>query len=281
MGPTGMVKINFSGGEPFLHDKLLGQMVQFCHQKRVAVSIVSNGSKITERWMREFGQFVDILAISCDSFVHDSNQRIGRRDTAKKGTDTPQYEIAKRVADWCQLYGGATPIVFKMNTVVNTYNCDEDMVEQVRAINPKRWKVFQCLRIDGENSGDDALRSVEPFIITPSQFDAFIARHRAAGLDPVPENNEDMRDSYLILDEKMRFLNCTRGDKRPTDSILDIGVPAALQDSGFDETAFKRRGGEYKFRKEQYEAPLAGTSADCGACATAGDGVADIEDLVL
>jgi radical S-adenosyl methionine domain-containing protein 2 len=40
----------------------------------------------------------------------------------------------------------------------------------------------------------------------------------------IPENNKDMKDSYLNLDEYMRFLNCQKGGKEPTLSILDVGV---------------------------------------------------------
>lgn len=48
----------------------------------------------------------------------------------------------------------------------------------------------------------------------------------------------------------MRFLDCTKGHKTPSKSILDIGVRNALQFSGFDEEMFKRRGGIYKWSKE-------------------------------
>lgn len=69
---AGMEKINFSGGEPFLHKrgKFLGELVKFCKQEISvpSVSIISNGSLITERWMAEFGEYVDILGVSCDSF---------------------------------------------------------------------------------------------------------------------------------------------------------------------------------------------------------------------
>lgn len=56
----GMEKINFSGGEPFLHDKgeFLGELVQFCKQdlRLPSVSIVSNGSMIKERWFQKYGE---------------------------------------------------------------------------------------------------------------------------------------------------------------------------------------------------------------------------------
>lgn len=57
---TGMEKINFSGGEPFLHDKgdFLGELVQFCKQdlQLPSVSIVSNGSMIKEKWFKKYGK---------------------------------------------------------------------------------------------------------------------------------------------------------------------------------------------------------------------------------
>lgn len=57
---TGMEKINFSGGEPFLHDKgdFLGELVRFCKQdlQLPSVSIVSNGSMIKEMWFQKYGK---------------------------------------------------------------------------------------------------------------------------------------------------------------------------------------------------------------------------------
>ena len=59
-----------------------------------------------------------------------------------------------------------------------------------------------------------------------------------------------MRNSYVILDEKMRFLNNTDGTKAPTASILHPGgVPAAFAQAGYDELAFYRRSGEYDWSR--------------------------------
>lgn len=67
------------------------------------------------------------------------------------------------------------------------------------------FQVFQVLLLDGENTGDEtrSLRDARDLVVTSEQFDAFLQRHR--DLDClVPESNDDMRDSYLLLDEKMR-----------------------------------------------------------------------------
>lgn len=48
----------------------------------------------------------------------------------------------------------------------------------------------------------------------------------------------------------MRFLDCTKGRKDPSKSILDVGVAEALKFSGFDEAMFFKRGGKYTWSKE-------------------------------
>ena len=59
----------------------MGEMVRYCKEDLDidSVTIVSNGSKITESWMAEFGYYVDIMAISVDSFDPSINEKIGRK----------------------------------------------------------------------------------------------------------------------------------------------------------------------------------------------------------
>nr|XP_023021734.1 radical S-adenosyl methionine domain-containing protein 2-like [Leptinotarsa decemlineata] len=241
---AGMEKINFSGGEPFLpsRGKHLGEMVKFCklELKLPSVTIVSNGSLIKEKWFEEYGKYLDIMAISCDSFNEDTNKAIGRGQGNKN-----HIEQLFRVRDWCQKYG----VLFKLNTVVNTYNHDENMCKQIKHLNPVRWKVFQCLLLEGENAGPEALRNAERFYISEETFNEFLERHKEVAC-LVPESNTKMQNSYLILDEYMRFLDCRDGSKTPSKSILDVGVENALKFSGFDEQMFKKRGGIYKWSKE-------------------------------
>ncbi|XP_003411922.2 S-adenosylmethionine-dependent nucleotide dehydratase RSAD2 [Loxodonta africana] len=240
---AGMEKINFSGGEPFLHDRgeYLGKLVKFCkvELQLPSVSIVSNGSLIRERWFKNYGEYLDILAISCDSFDEQVNVLIGRGQGKKN-----HVENLQKLRKWCRDYR----VAFKINSVINRFNVEEDMNEHIRALNPVRWKVFQCLIIEGENSGPDALREAERFVISDEEFEGFLDRHKEVSC-LVPESNQKMKDSYLILDEYMRFLNCRNGRKDPSKSILDVGVEAAIKFSGFDERMFLKRGGKYVWSK--------------------------------
>lgn len=240
---SGMEKINFSGGEPFVHQKgsFLGELVLYCKQELQlpSVSIVSNGSLIRESWFQKYGDYLDILAISCDSFIEDTNQLIGRAQGRKSHLDN-----LHKVRNWCHEY----KVAFKINSVINTYNVEEDLTEQITALNPVRWKVFQCLLIEGENAGENSLREAEKFVISDQQFQDFLERHESIQC-LVPESNQKMRDSYLILDEYMRFLDCREGRKDPSKSILDVGVEEAIKFSGFDEKMFLMRGGKYVWSK--------------------------------
>ena len=47
----------------------------------------------------------------------------------------------------------------------------------------------------------------------------------------------------------MRFLDCTKGRKDPSKSLLDVGVSEAIKFSSFDEAMFKKRGGRYVWSK--------------------------------
>jgi radical S-adenosyl methionine domain-containing protein 2 len=256
---AGTKKINFAGGEPFLYHEDLGHMCKFSKELGMAVSIVSNGSKIKESWFEKWGQYLDILAISCDSFDEPTNVKIGR------GNGKHVKQVYK-VAEWCRKY----EVKFKLNSVICSYNHEEDMNEHIQALAPFRWKVFQVLLIDGENVGSNKTnKHAEQLQITKQQFDAFTKRH-ASQQSLVPESNEIMKDSYLILDEQMRFLNCQNGKKDPSQSILEVDVETALSQSGFDGKSFLKRQGIYDWVRRATAQP---------SCATGP--MRDIEDLHL
>lgn len=51
------------------------------------------------------------------------------------------------------------------------------------------FQVFQCLRIEGENAGEDALREAERFLISDEEFEGFLHRHKEVSC-LVPESNQ-------------------------------------------------------------------------------------------
>jgi len=111
-------------------------------------------------------------------------------------------------------------------------------------------------------------------VITDEQFKSFCKKHGHHKCF-VKEDNTDMRTSYILLDEHLRFLDCSTNKKVPSKSILEVGVVEAMKQSGFDDNLFQQRGGIYNWSKE--ETP----SASSSPCSQGGSAaVKDIEDLL-
>jgi radical S-adenosyl methionine domain-containing protein 2 len=239
---VGMRKINFAGGEPFLYPRLLGSMLAFCKGELglESVSIVTNGSLVEESFLKRWGQYIDILAASCDSSNEQTNIATGR------GSGN-QVRKLSQIAQWCKDFG----IKFKLNTVVCRLNYMEDMTGFVKQVQPFRWKCFQVLLVAGENDSNKTLRDVRKFQISDEEYQEFCHRHQHLSCF-VAEPNNLMAKSYLILDEYMRFLD--RDGKKPSSSILEIGVSAALAQVYWDQDSFVERGGIYDWSREQANA---------------------------
>ncbi|KAI4703370.1 hypothetical protein J4E81_002248 [Alternaria sp. BMP 2799] len=251
---AGMRKLNIAGGEPFLHPKLLSSLIRYCKEDLSveSISIVSNGSKITEKWMRENSQWLDILAISCDSFDAQTNVKIGRGDDGKN--------VARlfQIAEWCRNFN----VKFKLNTVVNIHNWNEDMVANIEKLAPFRWKVFQCLIVAGENDDETRKRDARTFLVTDEQWRTFCDRHKHLPCY-VPEDNNSMASSYLLLDEYMRFMDKGEGMMTTSASILDVGVEKAMQQIVWDKKSFVERGGIYDWGRADMK-PTKETSCGTG-----------------
>ncbi|KUJ11894.1 radical SAM enzyme [Mollisia scopiformis] len=242
LAEAGMKKMNFSGGEPFLYPKYLGALCRYCKEdlQLESVSIISNGTKVTEKWLKEFGSFVDILGISCNSVYPENNAKIGRAD---RGSGVPFDNVGQlfQIRDWCKPLG----IKFKLNTVVCSLNWQESMADMVQKLDPFRWKVFQVLIVAGENDTDERKRNATQFIVTDEQYEAFCRRHRHLKC-MVPEPNSVMKSSYLLVDEYMRFLDKGDGDEKVSDPILKVGVQKAIKQVRWDQEEFHNRGGIYE-----------------------------------
>ena len=232
---AGTRKLNIAGGEPFIYPHYLGELIKQCKEniKIEKISVITNGSLVKKDFFEKFGKYIDVFGVSCDSFNKETNIKIGR---GKKGENVQKlFEIR----ELCKQYG----IKFKLNTVVCNYNKDENMVKNIKKLNPDRWKVFQVLMVKGENED-----KVTKFQITNEEFKQFVERHKEIKC-MVAESNDNMKSSYLILDEKMRFLDKGDGDEICSQSILEVGVEKALESIVYDEKEFKKRKGDYLFNE--------------------------------
>jgi radical S-adenosyl methionine domain-containing protein 2 len=75
--------------------------------------VVNNGSKVTEKWLDTYGQYLDVMAISCDSFDPEVNVLLGR---AENGSGEHIGRVFQ-VAEWCR----QRSIKVKLNSVITKW----------------------------------------------------------------------------------------------------------------------------------------------------------------
>jgi radical S-adenosyl methionine domain-containing protein 2 len=112
LADAGMVKLNCSGGEPFLKPEFIGEIFRYCKEdlRLESCSVVNNGSKVTEKWLDTYGRYLDVMAISCDSFDPEVNALLGR---AEHGSGNHIGRVFQ-VAEWCKQRN----IKVKINSVI-------------------------------------------------------------------------------------------------------------------------------------------------------------------
>ena len=236
LSQAGFRKINFAGGEPTLCP-WLSALIRHAKSLGLTTSVVTNGSKVTDKWLDGIADSLDILALSIDSVDADALSRIGRFVNGKQPISEDEYlhigESVKR-----------RDIRLKVNTVVNRHNLGEDFRPFIRAIGPERWKIFQALPVAGQND-----QYINALTVTQSEFEQYVNRNRSVELDGikvVPENNESMTGSYLMVDPLGRFFDNTEGKHTYSKPILEVGVTLALEDIKIYPERFAERGGLYQ-----------------------------------
>lgn len=216
---AGVEKVNFAGGEPFRFKAELGKLLRHARSLGMYTSIITNGSLLTPEWMKANAGNLDMLGMSFDSASDAVNYDLGRWAKGGKRPDpaAPDRAVSKlrRAAELAHEHG----VAFKMNTVVTALNADELLAPLINEVRPARWKVFQVLAVDTENSGEGALTNVRPLLVGREAFDAYVDRNRSQLDDPgilKAEPNDVMQASYIILDERARLLDPSTGGKIPT-----------------------------------------------------------------
>ena len=229
---AGFEKINFAGGEPMLYPGL-DNVIRAAKEYGMTTSMVTNGTRITDSWLDEIAEHLDWIALSIDSPHTETHMVSGRVD--KNGPISPE-----RYLEMCSAIK-RRGIRLKINTVVTIHNHGEVMAGFVSDARPERWKIMRALPIIGQN--DDGAGSFE---ITDEQFAAYLKRNRQVnGVTIVPEDNDQMLGSYMMIDPRGRFFDNIKGRYTYSQPILQVGIRDALKNVTTDHAKFTNRGGYY------------------------------------
>lgn len=229
----GFKKITFAGGEPTLCP-WLDLLIGHARDLGMTTMVVSNGSLIL-KFFHKYTNFPDWVAISIDSLNPNTNQLIGRSVQGKKPLDKQNYlEIINFLKN--------LKIRIKINTVVSAYNWQEDMNEFIKTVQPERWKVLQVLKIEGQNES-----LVDSWKISDIQFKSYANRHNLSST--IFETNDDIIDSYVMIDPAGRFFGNSGNKHSYSEPILDIGVQKAFPQMPYSKIKFEERNGIYDWGK--------------------------------
>jgi radical S-adenosyl methionine domain-containing protein 2 len=223
------VRLNLAGGEPLLHAGKLPSIVSQARGLGFEVSLISNGSHLNDELLNQLAPQLTWLGISIDSASPATNRAIGRVN--RRGQQLNLEVLATSLAEARQ----SNPVLrIKLNTVVNRLNHSEDLSSLIQRFAPEKWKVLRMLPVVNQH-----------LAVSDEQFAAFVARHRTFARILCAEDNQDMRESYLMIDPHERFFqngSLIAGQgyaySRP---ILKVGVGVAFSEMSFDHERFSAR----------------------------------------
>lgn len=223
------VRLNIAGGEPSILSGHLQEIINLAKFIGFNVSIITNGSNLSKEAMMVLAPSLSCLGISLDSFNSVTNRAIGRSDRKGNQIDTDELIHSIKLARIIN-----PKITIKLNTVVNRHNWIEDLSDLIQQIKPDRWKLLRVLPIINDS-----------LAISDEQFSTFIERHHKFRSIQCIENNQDMRESYLMIDPFGRFFqNSTYivgSGYVYSQPILSSGAELAFSEMSFNAQGFKSR----------------------------------------
>lgn len=221
------LRLSLAGGEPLLYSREIVQIATQAKKIGFDVSVISNGSRLTEALMVQLAPHLSLLGLSLDSAQPETNREIGRAD--RHSRVLPLAELAAIIHHGKALNPA---LRLKINTVVNALNFTENMTPFIRQLAPEKWKILRMLPT-----------VTTDLAIADHEFAEFVNRHTALGSIISAEDNTDMVDSYIMLDPHGRFFqNSLSGcGYRYSAPILDVGAEIAFRQISWLADKFQAR----------------------------------------
>lgn len=223
----GLEKITFAGGEPLLY-KHIYEVIVYAKGIGLVTSIITNGSFLSDDLLVKFKPYLDWIGLSIDSLNPETNVKIGRTNK-----NNPNYfELVSKI----KMYG----YKLKINTVVNRFNEGETMQDFINMANPSRWKIFDTLKVEGQN--DEQFLHIQT---TDWGFFDFLKRHDHPSM--VVEDNKAMTGSYLLIDPQGRLFENSAGRHTYSSPLQSNDLETCLSEINLNREMFEKRGGIYNW----------------------------------
>ncbi len=213
-GALSRPRLNFAGGEPLLFDQQVASAMELARSAGFDVSLITNGSRLTDNVAKRIAPQLSMLGVSIDTTLTEANHQIGRLDG--RGGQLNLAQLIDRIVAMRRINPDMT---LKINTVVNQGNWQENLTQLISTLAPSRWKVLRML----PTVTDD-------LVVSDVQFLRFVERHSALASIMCVEDNEDMVQSYIMVDPHGRFFQNRTGQTGYdySESIIKVGARTAF-----------------------------------------------------
>jgi radical S-adenosyl methionine domain-containing protein 2 len=233
----GITKLTFYGGEPTLV-KHLNLWIDYAKLVGLTTMLVTNGTRITEKYIIENLQNLDWIVLSIDSLNEETNMAIGRTTRTGPIISERYYELVEMFKKHKKR--------LKINTVVCSKNKHEDMSDFIFWAKPERWKILQTYRVLGQND-----HGIDEMEITEVEFNKFLAKNTIllpAEIEIVPESVDAIELSYLMLDPRGRLFQSETGQQYTySDEITKAGFESAYNQIKKNTQTYIERKGVYEW----------------------------------
>ena len=176
---SGMVNsFNFAGGEPLLYPHLTS-LAEYANSLGCKCSVITNGSCIDEKWIKNNASLFTTIGFSLDSFSPDTLRKIGRCDTNGRVLDLDRI---KKIFALIKKYD--PDIKIKINTVVSAINKDENLGELIKKhdLPVDRWKILRMSPFENDRFSN------KDITVTDKEYEEYISRNLAAfGINTVSD----------------------------------------------------------------------------------------------
>jgi len=180
-------RINLVGGEPLLYKEIL-PLIKYIHSKGIRVSLVTNGSLLTEEFLSEAGEFLDMIGISVDTLKKETAIMIGR------STQNEQTLSLKKLITICKKIKSLN-IRLKVNIVVSKFNFMEDFSIFLDRIEADKVKFLELYIVNQMN------RDSFEYKLSKEEYNKFCSRHSMCK-NILKEDNEKFDGGYIMIDFK-------------------------------------------------------------------------------
>jgi radical S-adenosyl methionine domain-containing protein 2 len=216
-------RINLAGGEPLVV-KTIQEIIDKIFSKKIEVSLITNGSLLTEKFVKEnFGK-ISIIGISIDSLNNNTNKIIGRYDKSGK---VLLYEELVSICKYIKFM----KIKLKINICISQVNINENFYDFLAEVRPNRLKLLQMTIDEGVN--DSSVSN----IVTEQEFSNFCKNYNE--FNPIIETSKRIKKAYFIIDS-MGYIGTSNSHNNKY-NLLDIELTDIINDIEINKDSYNNR----------------------------------------